>query len=233
MDREKLIRGLEVLRRFTLHALFVVGIASAGSFFFAKRLLLLLLKVTGTKVYYFTLPEVFLSMVELSIISGIFFSIPAIFFLFWKNIRPLVKINFVYVLFATLLFYVGSIFCYLFVLKSGITFLLGYASDKVKPMISVERYILFSTAMIFAFGITFETPLFLLLLRRLGIVTYEGLAKKRRYAILFITIFAAVITPTPDVYNMMLLAVPTYMLYEIGLLAIRFSEQKKGNDGTE
>jgi sec-independent protein translocase protein TatC len=88
--------------------------------------------------------------------------------------------------------------------------------------------------MIFAFGVTFETPLFLFLFKRLKIVNYEMLAKKRRYAILIIAIFSAVITPTPDVYNMMLLAVPTYLLYEAGLVMIKIDElRSKKRHGTE
>lgn len=233
MERDQIIKGLEALRRSLFHSLLVVGVASFASFFFAKRLLLTLLKSTNIKVYYFTLPEVFFSMVELAILSGVFFSIPLIFFLVWQNFKPLFRINFCYVFLAILLFYFGSIFCYLIVLKSGVSFLLSYGTDKIIPMISVERYIFFSSAMIFAFGVTFETPLLLLLLHRLRIISYMTLSKKRRYAILFITIFSAVITPTPDVYNMMLLAVPTYLLYEIGVIMVKMDELRRKKRGIE
>jgi len=129
------------------------------------------------------------------------------------------------------LFYVGSIFCYNIVLRSGIKFLLGYEGNNLKAMISVERFISFSSAMIFAFGITFEMPVALLALNKKGMLKAQTLTKKRRYAILVITIAAAVITPTPDVYNMMLLAVPAYMLYEIGILLMKMNERKDRSRG--
>ncbi|MCX7857037.1 MAG: twin-arginine translocase subunit TatC [Deltaproteobacteria bacterium] len=227
MERDQIIKALEALRKSLLPSLLVVGVFSLVSFFFAKKILTILLKVVSIRVYYFTIPEVFFSMVELAILSGLFFSIPFLFFLFWKNFKTLFRVNVTYVLMAILLFYFGSVFCYMVVLKSGISFLLGYATDKIKPMISVEKYILFSGAMMFAFGLTFETPLFLLLLKRLRIINYVMLAKKRRYAVLLITIFAALITPTPDIYNMMLLAVPTYLLYEVGLIMVRIDELRR------
>lgn len=231
MERDQIIKGLDALRKSIIHSLFVVGSFSFVSFLFSKKILQILLKAVTIKVYYFTLPEVFFSMIELSIMSGIFFSIPVIFFFLWRNFKGIIAFNFRYVFLASILFYLGTIFCYLFVLKSGVAFLLGYASEKLRPVISVEKFVIFSCAMIFAFGATFETPLFLLFLSRARIVSYEWLAKRRRHAILFITIFAAVITPTPDVYNMMLLAVPTYLLYEFGLIMIKIDELRRKKGG--
>ena len=234
MERNQILSVIEAIRKALFFSLIAVGVASSFCFFFAKEILLILLKVVQIKVYYFTLPEVFFSMVELAFLSGLFSSMPLIFFVIWKNLKPVLRINILYVFSAIFLFYLGSLFCYFVVLKSGISFLLGYAEDKIKPMISVEKYIGFTAAMIFAFGVTFETPLFLFLFKRLKIVNYEMLAKKRRYAILIIAIFSAVITPTPDVYNMMLLAVPTYLLYEAGLVMIKIDELRdKKRHGTE
>jgi sec-independent protein translocase protein TatC len=93
-------------------------------------------------------------------------------------------------------------------------------------MISVERFVGFASAMIFAFGIAFEVPVILLGLNKKGIVKSKALTRTRKYAILVITIASAVITPTPDVYNMILLAVPAYILYEIGILLMKMNERK-------
>ncbi len=81
--------------------------------------------------------------------------------------------------------------------------------------------------MIFAFGVTFEIPIILLLLSKKGILRSQTLTKTRRFAILFITIASAIITPTPDVYNMMLLAVPTYFLFEVGILLMKINERRQ------
>lgn len=227
MEKEGLLRFIEALRRTFLHFLPIWGISSVLTFLFAKEILLLLLRVVEIKVYYFTLPEVFFSMLELSLFGGLFFSMPLFLIILWKNLRSIYRINLLLLLFSISLFYAGAVFCYLIVLKSGISFLLGFGNEKIKAMISVERFIIFSVTMIFAFGLTFETPLFLLTLRRLRIVNSRMLETKRRYAILIITIFAAVITPTPDIYNMMLLALPTYVLYELGIIMVKIDEVRK------
>jgi sec-independent protein translocase protein TatC len=130
------------------------------------------------------------------------------------------------------LFYLGSIFCYLVVLPSGISFLLSYQGGPIKAMISTERFVHFCVAMIFAFGGAFELPMLLLGLGKLGLVRSRTLSRTRRYAVLIIVIAASVITPTPDIYNMSLLAVPLYLLYEIGILLMRMAERgQPGKDG--
>jgi sec-independent protein translocase protein TatC len=97
-------------------------------------------------------------------------------------------------------------------------------------MISVERYLNFSTAMVFAFGTTFEVPLILLALGKLGIVKARMLVRTRRYALLGIVVASALITPTPDVYNLSLLAVPMYIFYEIGIILVKMVEKQKAKD---
>jgi sec-independent protein translocase protein TatC len=230
MEREKVVYLLTGLKRFVLEALIVVGASSTICFILFKDILHLLLKTVGIKVYYFTIPEVFFSSVELAIYGGVFFSFPFIIFLLWYEFKNAVSLkpfeSCLLIIFSIMLFYAGGIFCYRIVLQSGIQFLLGYEGNELKAMISVERFISFSSAMIFAFGIAFEVPVILLGLNKKGIVKSKTLARTRRYAILIITIAAAVITPTPDVYNMMLLAVPMYILYEIGILLMKMNERK-------
>jgi sec-independent protein translocase protein TatC len=96
-------------------------------------------------------------------------------------------------------------------------------------MISMHRFLVFCSAMIFAFGLTFEVPIVLLMLGKVGLVKSRTLSKTRRFAALFIVIGASIITPTPDIYNMALLAVPTYLLYEIGILLMKMNERKQGS----
>jgi sec-independent protein translocase protein TatC len=229
MERTKIISFLTGLKRFVIKALIVSALTSIFSFIYFKMVLSVLLKAAKIKVYYFTFPEVFFSSVELAIYAGIFFSMPATIFLLWYEFRHNIRMTQVqgilFALFSIVLFYVGSLFCYSIVLKSGIGFLLSYEGGALKAMISVERFVRFCAAMMFAFGITFEVPVILLILSRLGLVKARMLTGTRRYAILLITIASALITPTPDVYNMMLLAVPTYFLYEVGILLIKMNER--------
>jgi sec-independent protein translocase protein TatC len=167
--------------------------------------------------------------VEIALYTGIFFSVPVVAFLVWREFREALKARLLhgplFVVSFIFLFYLGSVFCYLVVLPSGITFLLSYQGGAVKAMISTERFVHFCVAMIFAFGGAFELPILLLVLGKLGVVNSRTLSRTRRYAVLIIVIAASVITPTPDIYNMSLLAVPLYVLYEIGILLMRLGER--------
>ncbi|MBI3076767.1 MAG: twin-arginine translocase subunit TatC [Deltaproteobacteria bacterium] len=122
---------------------------------------------------------------------------------------------------ATVLFLAGATLCYFVVLPSGVQFLISYQTDTLKPMISLKTYVTFCVAFIFAFGFVFEMPLVLLVLNRAGLVSRGRLVRQRRYAVLASAIISAVLTPTPDVYNMMLMMVPMVVLYELSILVIR------------
>jgi sec-independent protein translocase protein TatC len=94
-------------------------------------------------------------------------------------------------------------------------------------MISVGTYISFCTAFIFGFGLTFELPLILGLLSYIKVVKAAFLTRNRRYAILIVAIIAAVVTPTPDVFNMALMGVPLYLLFEVGVIVVKIIERKR------
>ena len=155
----------------------------------------------------FSIPEAFFSLLKLTLYTSLFSSIPVIFYQIWKAFSPLFRSkglssgNTVLIT-AIFLFYLGAFFCFFVTLPFGVQFLLGYQSAHIKPMISAGKYVSFCTFFIFGFGLTFELPLILALLSYLRVVNAAFLTRNRRYAILLIAIAAAVITPTPDVFNM-------------------------------
>jgi sec-independent protein translocase protein TatC len=100
-------------------------------------------------------------------------------------------------------------------------------------MISVGTYVSFCAVFIFGFGISFELPLVLALLSSLKVLDAAFLTKNRRYAILIIAIVAAVVTPTPDVFNMALMGVPLYLLFEVGIILVKIIEQKRARTETQ
>lgn len=230
MEREKITSFLADLRRVVLRSLGVVVVSGIISFVYAKDIIRLLLRVANLQVYYLSLPEVFFTTVELALYGGVFFAFPIIIYLIWHELKGVLGIKpiygYLFVFFAVVLFYGGSLFCYQFVLPSGIKFLLSYEGGTIRAMISVERFVLFCTAMIFAFGVTFEIPIIMMALGKIGIIKSRSLSKTRRYAILVVIIAAALITPTPDIYNMMFLAVPMYILYEAGIILMKMVEKK-------
>jgi sec-independent protein translocase protein TatC len=229
IDREKLFWLLAGIRLVLLQSVIAAAVLSAASFVFAKKLLLLLARHTHTNLYYFTLSEVFFSSLEIAVYTGLFLSLPVILFLAWRQFRGYLsgKIGhaYLFVIFSVLLFYLGCAFSYMVALPNGISFLISYEGGALKAMISTDRFVHFCVAMTFAFGAAFELPVIMLLLGKLGLVRSRTLTRTRRYAVLIVVIAASIITPTPDIYNMSLLAVPLYVLYEIGILLLKMGER--------
>jgi len=116
----------------------------------------------------------------------------------------------------------GAIFALVAIIPIGVRFLLSYQVPGVlEPFISVGAYVSFLTAFMLAFGAVFELPIVLIFLAKLGLVTSAQLAAGRRYAIVAIVALAAVLTPGGDVFSQLLMAVPTYLLYEASIWIAR------------
>jgi sec-independent protein translocase protein TatC len=180
----------------------------------------------------FAVPEAFLALLKLTLFASLFFSIPVIFYQIWRAFSPLIrskglKSGTPALLTAIFLFYLGASFCYFVTLPFGLRFLLGYQSAHLQPMISVGKYVSFCSGFIFAFGLIFELPLVLALLSYLNVVRASFLTRNRRYAILLIAVLSAILTPTPDFFNMTLMGGPLYLLFEIGVLLVKLIERKK------
>ena len=128
---------------------------------------------------------------------------------------------------ATFMFILGALFCQYVVLPFAMRFLLTYGIEEVTPMITIKEYIDFCGKFLLSFGLVFELPLIITLLSRLGLVTPQFLAKNRKFAILIAFIAAAILTPTPDMFNQTLMAVPIILLYEVGILMARITRRRK------
>jgi len=122
---------------------------------------------------------------------------------------------------STLLFMVGIAFCYFFVFNTVFHFIHQIAPKSISVAPDIENYLNFVLTMFLAFGLTFETPIVVVMLTRMGIVTIEQLREARSYFIVGAFVVAAVVTP-PDVVSQLLLAIPMCLLFELGLIAARF-----------
>ena len=248
-----LTEHLSELRKRILISLFTILIFFGGVFSYSEKIFEVItfplkaeLKISMSPPYFRVLtktaaPLVFLAPAEafwmhlkVSLVVALIFSLPVIFYQLWRFIAPGLlskekKYLLPFIFFATLLFVAGALFCFIIVLPFAITFLLGYKTQNITPMLSVGSYVDFCLKFILAFGAIFELPLVIIFLTKIGIVTPKTLAKNRKYAVLFAFIAGAVLTPTPDAFNQTLMAVPIIILYEIGILFSRFMSGKKGH----
>lgn len=158
--------------------------------------------------------------------GAVYFLMPLLMFALWKAMgKPFAvtgKKLFWFVFATCFLFYSGTLFCYFITLPYGVEFLLSFQSENMKAVISIGRFINFVTIFILAFGIIFELPVFMVFSAQVGVFSRRIFEKNRRFAVLGIAILAALLTPTPDVVNMALMGGPLYLLYEAGILVIRF-----------
>ncbi|MBT5467989.1 MAG: twin-arginine translocase subunit TatC [Candidatus Marinimicrobia bacterium] len=124
-------------------------------------------------------------------------------------------------------FALGVAFAGMVMIPLSVNYLQTFMGDIVQQTYSIDGYISFVTTIMFSSGMIFETPLLLALIARLGLVTTKQLSKGRRYALVGIAVLAALITPTPDAFNMLLVMAPLLVLYELGIVLAWFAERAR------
>lgn len=190
-------------------------------------------KLHNTKLVFLAPAEGFWMNMKIAMVAALILALPVIFQQLWSFISPGLhgkekKYVVPFVLTATGLFLVGGAFCFFIVLPFAMGFLLTYkVGDFMMPLLSVGQYVDFCLKFILAFGAVFELPIIILFATRMGLITTQTLAKNRRYAVLIAFIVAAILTPTPDVFNQTLMAVPMIILYEVGIIAARVFVRRK------
>lgn len=232
-EKLTLVEHLEELRKRLIICLFAILLGSIFSYLYIDKILAFISAPVG-KLIFLKPTELLLTRIKVSFYSGVFFSLPVIIYQAWKFISPgLVgqeRRYFYWVVpFSYLLFACGLSFAFLGVLPLGIKFLLNYSSENIQPMISVGSYISFVVTFLLAFGIIFQLPLVILFLTKIGIITPQWLVKNRKYAILVIFILAGVLTPGPDIVSQFLMAVPTLILYEVGIQVSKLVKSQNKN----
>ncbi len=227
-----LLEHLGELRSRLVKASLALLLTTAISFIFADRLVeILTIPIGGRQALEaIDVTENIGVFMRVSLISGMVLAMPVIVYQLIRFIVPgLTREERRYLWFvvpsASILFLLGVSFAYFVMLPVAVPFLIGFLNIPTRPRPST--YFGFVSRLMFWIGVSFETPLILAFLARLGIITPEFLRQNRKYAIVVIALIAAAITPTVDPVNMLLVMAPLMVLYELGVFLSRLSYRER------
>ena len=214
---------VEELRRRLLIGLAALAAATATSFLFAERAIYLLAQPVGSidALQSIEVTDNIAVFMRVALLCGVAIAMPVILYELLMFILPALKKQekrwvYLTIFFGSLLFITGAAFAYFVMLPVSVRFLLEFLAVETKPRLS--SYIDFITNLIFWVGIGFQFPIIIFALAKLNIVSAATLAKGWRYSLVIIAILAAVITPTVDPVNMLLLMAPLFVLYLLSVL---------------
>ena len=179
----------------------------------------------------------FFTPFKLALVVAVFISVPVILYQFWAFVAPGLykrerRMVFPLLIASTFLFYLGVVFAYFVVFPLIFGFLTAAAPTGVAIMTDITKYLDFVLTLFFAFGICFEVPIFTIVMVWTGLITPASLAEKRPYVIVGAFVIGAFLTP-PDAISQTLLAVPMWMLFEIGLLFSKLFVRKSDEDDND
>jgi sec-independent protein translocase protein TatC len=227
--RMTIFEHLEELRGRLIKSIIALMVTTLFSLIFTSRFLKLLTAPMGNLQPVFLRPtEMITTYFKIALISGVALAMPVIIYQFVLFILPALKPSerrYLYIIVpgATISFVVGLVFAYFALLPFAVRYLLNFGGDIARAQWTIGEYIGFVTTILLWIGLAFETPLVIFFLAKLGIINPAMLSHYRKYAILAIAVISAVITPTPDPFNMMIVMVPLYLLYEAGVLLAKLA----------
>jgi sec-independent protein translocase protein TatC len=236
--QDSFISHLVELRQRVVHALvafLVVFVAlflwpGSGTIYDLLALPLMRALPEGTRMIATGVITPFLVPMKVTALVAFLIALPYILFHVWAFVAPGLyehekRLAMPMVVASTLLFLFGVAFCYFFVFGKVFAFINDFAPKSITPAPDIEAYFAFVITMFLAFGATFEIPVVVVLLARMGLVSIEKLKEARPYAVVGAFVIAAVVTP-PDVLSQFMLAVPMCILYEAGIFCARFVVKK-------
>ncbi|MFH0754123.1 MAG: twin-arginine translocase subunit TatC [Candidatus Omnitrophota bacterium] len=182
--------------------------------------------------------EAFAAYFKVVLLTAFLASFPVVVYELWAFLSPALSrasrhAILAWICLALVCFYGGSVFAYTILLPAAISFLLGFGEGIARPAITISAYISFASIILFAGGCIFQIPVVIGILTEAGILDSHKLAASRKYAIMILVIIAAIVSPTQDVFNLMLFAVPMIALYEVGILLSWMVGRRKAHEKKE
>lgn len=222
-----LLEHLEELRKRLFASILAVAAAFFGCWVVAREIFSFLAKPIyrylppGEKLAFLGVTDAFMLYVKVAGLAAIFVASPVVLYQIWRFVSPGLyarerRMAVPFIFSGTLFFLAGGAFAYYVAFPFAVQFLLDVGQD-FKAVITVERYFSFLMTVILGLGVMFELPVLIVLLSMIGVVTPQFLVRKMRWAILIIAFLSALLTPTPDIFNMSLFALPTMGLYLLGI----------------
>lgn len=233
-----LMEHIRALRKLLVVSAYAVAFGTVLGWVFSDKIYAYLarpvLDIVGVAFITTTPMEPMMVKLKVSLVTGVVIALPVIVWQIWSFVLPALKQTerkYLYTIVPSslFLFLLGAAFCFYFVIPVGIKFLLlTGGSVQSTTMVTQSSYLSFLITFVLTFGIVFQLPIVLLLLIRLGIVSPQTLAKKRKWAFFGIVALTMLVSPTPDITTQLLMAGPMYLLYEISIW-LGYSVVKKRN----
>ena len=179
----------------------------------------------------------FMVPLKVTLFCAFVVALPYVLYQFWAYIAPAIykrekRLALPVIVSSVLMFAVGMAYCYFVVFRMVFQFIAGFSPDSVNFAPDIDSYFSFVITMFFAFGLTFEVPIFVMVLNRVGMASAKRLKKIRPYVIVGAFVVAAIFTP-PDVLSQLLLALPLVVLYEFGIVLVKVFGRKDDSDEDE
>lgn len=231
---QPLISHLMALRKLLIACLIAIVAGFAFSFYLLCEPLLDFIttpiQARGITIIYTAISEAMTTKIKVSLVSGVVAVSPFLFYRIWVFIRPALYENeirtFRLLFFLALaLFLTGIVFCYRYVYGLAVNFFIVAGENLATPMLSIDKYVGFLFSFILPFGVVFELPVAVYIASRKGWVSYEKLRGWRKFVFFGIFALAAILTP-PDIISQVMLGVPMYLLFEIGIQVSRFTKPR-------
>jgi sec-independent protein translocase protein TatC len=238
-----LVTHLTELRDKLLRSLLAILVVFIGLFAFANEIYsfvsepLRAILPEGATMIATDVASPFLTPFKLTLVAAIFLAVPYVLYQVWSFIAPGMyrhekRLAIPLLVSSILLFYAGAAFAYFVVFPLIFAFFTSVGPEDITMMTDINSYLNFVLKLFFAFGLAFEIPIAAVLMIWSGITTAEDLAKKRPYIIVGCFVFGMLLTP-PDIISQALLAIPMWILFEVGVFFGKFISQREARQGSE